>query len=131
MCSNEFPSIDSNEESDGLLAGQRHVGSDVQASCDAEPAILSVKSVLSMVKNTIESKGGVTKGVTYQGTFRMSPFAAPRPLTNDQLPKDHQEIAFNLVNEVELDRELRIGESRRLLPTISSTVEHLPVSAAP
>ena len=24
------------------LTGQRHVGSDVQASCDAEPAILSV-----------------------------------------------------------------------------------------
>ena len=35
------------------LTGQRHVGSDVQALCDAERAILSVKSVLSVSKNTI------------------------------------------------------------------------------
>jgi hypothetical protein len=32
------------------LAGQRQVGSDVQATSDAEPAILSMKSVLSVVK---------------------------------------------------------------------------------
>ena len=35
------------------LTGQRHVGSDVQAFCDAEPVIFSVKSVLSVGKNTI------------------------------------------------------------------------------
>jgi hypothetical protein len=33
-----------------ILTGQHHVGSNVQASSDAEPAILSVKSVLSVVK---------------------------------------------------------------------------------
>ena len=36
------------------LAGQRHVGPDAQALGDALPAILSVKSELSMVKNTIK-----------------------------------------------------------------------------
>ena len=36
------------------LAGQRHVGPDAQALGDALPAILSVKSELSVVKNTIK-----------------------------------------------------------------------------
>ena len=43
------------------LTGQRHVGSDVQASCDAEPAIVSVKSVLSVVKNTIAFSPQITR----------------------------------------------------------------------
>jgi hypothetical protein len=36
------------------LAGQRHVGPDAQALGDALPAILSVKSALSVVKNRIK-----------------------------------------------------------------------------
>jgi hypothetical protein len=36
------------------LAEQRHVAPDSQASSDALPAILSVKSVLSVVKNRIK-----------------------------------------------------------------------------
>jgi hypothetical protein len=36
------------------LSGQRHVGPDAQALGDALPAILSVKSALSVVKNRIK-----------------------------------------------------------------------------
>lgn len=48
------------------LNGQRHVGANVQAVCVAMPAILSVKSVLSAVKNTIAVLPRRT-GMNYRG----------------------------------------------------------------
>ena len=48
------------------LAGQHPVEADVQALCEAVPAILSVKSVLSVVKNTIAILPRRT-GTNYRG----------------------------------------------------------------